>query len=172
MSSSVSTPFTSYLVVSSGSASCDIHRLKSQRRVTIGRASQNRIVVSDPKCSRNHAEVVWLHSDWFIGDCGSQNGTVVNGQKIEGYHRLQPGDCIRIASFELRFANDLTGDTNTDSSTDSDLSDPSILESPTRMMDIESTRLNLHEPEKPAQRRLPAVTDAADDGASVDGSIA
>ena len=172
MSSSVSTPTTSYLVVSSGGSSCDIYRLKSQRRVTVGRATQNRIVVSDPKCSRNHAEIVWLRGSWYVGDCGSQNGTVVNGQKIAGYHRLSPGDCIRIASYELRFTDDLTTDNSTDSSIHSDLSRLSVLESPTRMMGDESTRLDLKRADRSSSNVLPQIDLAADDGASADGSIA
>ncbi|MBI1314223.1 FHA domain-containing protein [bacterium] len=172
MSSSVTTPTTSYLVVSSGSSSCDIYRLKSQRRVMIGRASQNRIVIPDPKCSRNHAEVVWLRGDWYVGDCGSQNGTTVNGQKIEGYYRLQPDDCIRIASYELRFAYDLVADVSADSSDISDLSHLSLFESPTRMMSDESTRLNLKKSGESSPPASSSVELIADDGASADGSIA
>ena len=171
MSSSVSTPTTSYLVVSSGGSSCDIYRLKSQRRVTVGRSTHNRIIVSDPKCSRNHAEIVWLRGGWYVGDCGSQNGTVVNGEKIGGYHRLNPGDCIRIASYELRFTDDLTSDDSADSSVFSDLSELSVLDSPTRMMGDESTRLDLKKAEK-SSSVLPQIDLAADDGASADGSIA
>lgn len=170
MSSSVTAPMMSYLVVSSGSSSCDIYRLKSQRRVTIGRASQNRIVIRDPKCSRNHAEVLWLRGDWYVGDCGSQNGTVVNGQRIAGYHCLQPGDCIRIASFELRFAYDLAEDEGTDSSRYSDCSVRSALESPSRLMNDESTRLDL--PQSRPSAAAPSPEAIADDGASADGSIA
>ncbi len=171
MSSSVSTPTTSYLVVSSGGSSCDIYRLKSQRRVTIGRSTHNRIVVSDPKCSRNHAEVVWLRGNWYVGDSGSQNGTIVNGQKIAGYHLLSPGDCIRIASYELRFADDLIADSATDSGTASDLSDFPVLDAPTRVSRDESTRLDLQRAPT-SSHRLPHVDLAANDGASADGSIA
>lgn len=172
MSSSVSTPATSYLVVSSGGSSCDIYRLKSQRRVTVGRSTHNRIIVSDPKCSRNHAEIVWLRGGWYVGDCGSQNGTAVNGQKIEGYHRLNPGDCIRIASYELRFTDDLTADNSSDSSVLSDLGELSVLDSSTRMMGDESTRLDLKKADQSSSNVLPQIDLAADDGASADGSIA
>lgn len=100
----------------------------------------------------------------------------MNGQKIGGYHRLNPGDCIRIASYELRFTDDLTSDNSADSSADSsvfsDLSELSVLDSPTRMMGDESTRLDLKKAEKPSSNMLPQIDLAADDGASADGSIA
>lgn len=178
MTSSVSTPTTSYLVVSSGSSSCDIYRLKSRRRVTIGRASQNRIVISDRKCSRHHAEVVWLHGDWYIGDCGSQNGTSVNGRHISGYHRLEPGDCVRIASYELRFAYDLTQDNGSDSQHASDSAassvhdDMPVLNRPDRIVHNESTYLDIRNDtgKSPSATGLPDIV--AGDGASADGSIA
>ena len=96
----------------------------------------------------------------------------MNGQKIGGYHRLNPGDCIRIASYELRFTDDLTSDDSADSSVFSDLSELSVLDSPTRMMGDESTRLDLKKAEKPSSNMLPQIDLAADDGASADGSIA
>ena len=103
-----------------------------------------------------------------MGDCGSQNGTAVNGQKIEGYHRLNPDDCIRIASHEVRFTDNLAAD---DSSL-SDLSELSVLESPTRAMGDESTRLDLKKAAQSSSNVLPQIDLAADDGASADGSIA
>ena len=165
MSSSATTPESFYLIASSGGASCDVYHLKSQRRISIGRASQNRIVVPDPRCSRNHAEIVWVRGDWYIGDSGSQNGTTVNGQSIAGYRRLQAGDCIRIASYELRFLYDLHDDLSSDDSLSDEFSVLDALESPTRSVQDESTRLDLHKSAPPQQL-------IADDGASADGSIA
>ena len=170
MSSSATVPTASYLVVSSGSSSCDIYRLKTTRRLSIGRASQNRIVVADPRCSRNHAEVVWLRGDWFVGDCGSQNGTFVNGERILGYHRLQPGDCIRVASYELRFAHDLQDDQLSDASHQHDTGELAVRDAPNRTFSDESTRLDVPQHRPKSRPRPPEVV--ADDGASADGSIA
>ncbi|MHC4878868.1 MAG: FHA domain-containing protein [Planctomycetota bacterium] len=170
MSNSAATPTISYLVVSTGSSSCDIYRLKTARRLSIGRSSGNRIVIPDPRCSRNHAEVVWLRGDWFVGDCGSQNGTYVNGSRILGYHRLQPGDCIRVAGSELRFAHDLQGHQDLNGGQRFDAVELPVHDSPDRAQTDESTRLDVpcHRPSSgPRQAEI-----FADDGASADGSIA
>ncbi|NEW42794.1 FHA domain-containing protein [Nocardia cyriacigeorgica] len=76
-------------------------------RITIGRSSQADISLgTDAKASRLHATVEWLSGHWTIVDDGlSRNGTFVNGQRLTGRHRLQPGDSIRIGSTRLTYVD-------------------------------------------------------------------
>ena len=69
--------------------------------ITIGRSSENDIVINDPKVSRVHSQLVQHEGGCSIVDLNSANGTFVNGQKINGEVRLQPNDIIRIGNTTL-----------------------------------------------------------------------
>jgi hypothetical protein len=70
--------------------------------LTFGRGPANTVVVSDDTASWHHA-MVWLEAGAaWVKDIGSTNGTFVNGERVHGAHRLNPGDRVRIgAVFEL-----------------------------------------------------------------------
>lgn len=59
----------------------------------IGRASDNELVLDDPKVSRRHASLDVSPSRLVIQDAGSMTGTFVNGERIER-RDLQHGDRI------------------------------------------------------------------------------
>lgn len=70
--------------------------------ITIGRSSENDIIISDAKVSRTHLQLVQNDTGGCsVVDLNSANGTFVNGQKITGEIRLQPHDVIRIGSTTL-----------------------------------------------------------------------
>lgn len=69
--------------------------------ITIGRSSENDIVVDDFKVSRVHLQLVFNDGICSIVDLNSSNGTFVNGQKINGEVQLQPNDVIRIGNTTL-----------------------------------------------------------------------
>ncbi len=67
--------------------------------ITIGRNSENNIVINDAKVSRTHLQLVQNDNGvCSVVDLNSVNGTFVNGQKISGEVRLQPHDVIRIGN--------------------------------------------------------------------------
>jgi hypothetical protein len=74
-------------------------------RLTIGRASDNGLVVNDSRASGHHAEIVPDGQSYSIADLGSSNGTFVNGQRLsKGSPRiLQSGDSIRIGETTFSF---------------------------------------------------------------------
>ncbi len=71
--------------------------------VTIGRLPECTIAINDSNISRRHAEVRSSGNAYVVADLGSTNGTMVNGLKIAGEHRLAEGDIISIGSTHVRF---------------------------------------------------------------------
>lgn len=70
--------------------------------VTIGRGTHNDIVLSDAKVSRIHALLECSDAGCTLIDTGSQNGTLVNGVRVERA-ALKPGDMIALGDSTLRF---------------------------------------------------------------------
>ncbi|NPV52894.1 MAG: DUF3662 and FHA domain-containing protein [Firmicutes bacterium] len=68
----------------------------------IGRRKSSDVVLEDPSTSRDHAEVRYERDGFVLVDCGSTNGTFVNGKRIER-HVLQDGDLIRVGKTLFRF---------------------------------------------------------------------
>lgn len=64
--------------------------------ITIGRESENGIVINDAEVSRKHTQFVFQGGKFIITDLGSTNGTFVNGQRLTGQHILQPGEVISL----------------------------------------------------------------------------
>ncbi|HJQ24228.1 MAG TPA: SpoIIE family protein phosphatase [Blastocatellia bacterium] len=75
-------------------------------KLTIGRSSRNDICISDPFASRLHAELRREGDHVLLVDNGSANGTFLNGQRVSGSVRLEPGDMIRIGETEIEFKSE------------------------------------------------------------------
>lgn len=77
-----------------------------QRRVTVGRTSNNDIVLDDNSVSRFHA---WLEHDerqgWVVVDAGSRNGTWVGARKLgpRAPAPLTSGVKLRVGVIELTY---------------------------------------------------------------------
>ena len=71
--------------------------------VTVGRLPECTISINDSNISRNHAEVKAGPTAFVVTDLGSTNGTMVNGVKIVGEHRLRDGDIVSFGSTHVRF---------------------------------------------------------------------
>ena len=97
-----------YLVVREGSKWRDVYRLTPGQIMTIGRAPTNRIVLNDEVCSRNHCEVFQSGSRWLIRDLSSRNGTLIDGDPVDGDVELKPGQLVQIGPCELAFTHDLS----------------------------------------------------------------
>ena len=70
--------------------------------VTLGRHSDNGVVIARDNVSRFHAEVRREGHGFVVYDRGSSNGTLVNGSRVTS-HVLQPGDLIAIGDETFRF---------------------------------------------------------------------
>ncbi|MDQ6802424.1 MAG: SpoIIE family protein phosphatase [Acidobacteriota bacterium] len=71
--------------------------------VSIGRASDCTIPIKDRYLSRKHAEIVPTNGAWSLRDCGSANGTFLNGTRVQIDQPLHSGDRIRLGDTEILF---------------------------------------------------------------------
>ena len=80
------------------------------RSVVIGRDETSDIPLAwDAEVSRVHAVLERIGADWTVVDDGlSQNGTFVNGERVQGRRRLRDGDRLRIGEVAIvyHFPND------------------------------------------------------------------
>ncbi len=63
--------------------------------LSLGRSGDNDLAYpEDPWLSRYHLAFVRRQNAWFVKDCSSRNGTVVNSDNLREAHRLKSGDRI------------------------------------------------------------------------------
>src|SRR5574337_500078 len=76
-------------------------------KITLGRSSENNIIVSDASASRIHAELQFhpAVNALILRDLDSTNGTFTNRERITGPYMLQTGDTFRIGEhiFTVQF---------------------------------------------------------------------
>jgi pSer/pThr/pTyr-binding forkhead associated (FHA) protein len=72
-------------------------------KISIGRDSDNDIVVDNKLASRHHAMIQKIKNAYFLKDENSTNGTFVNGKRIpnDKYIKLNSGDKITIGNMHL-----------------------------------------------------------------------
>lgn len=69
--------------------------------VTIGRAAEANLSITDAQVSRMHARIELLDGSLSVRDLGSRNGTLVNARPIEMPTPVQPGDEIDVGSARI-----------------------------------------------------------------------
>src|SRR5918993_1544653 len=74
-----------------------------QAGISLGRSSDNRVVLDDPGASYRHALIRREGDGYRIEDLGSRNGTWVNDKRLTGRHALEDGDEIRVGNTRLVF---------------------------------------------------------------------
>ncbi len=89
------------LVVESGTQSGQRFAL-NRPLISIGRASDNDIVLQDPMVSKKHARVILQGNNYLVEDLASSNGTIVNGQKVSS-QILNEGDRLYLGETNLTF---------------------------------------------------------------------
>ncbi|PYQ26350.1 MAG: hypothetical protein DMF56_24665 [Acidobacteria bacterium] len=75
----------------------------SASMITLGRATDCTVPIRDRYLSRRHAEIAFASDQWIVRDCGSVNGTLLNGTKLNGFSILRPGDRIGLGDSEVIF---------------------------------------------------------------------
>jgi uncharacterized RDD family membrane protein YckC len=77
--------------------------------VSIGRDPSNDVVLPDAMVSRRHAVIEYRGSQYYIRDCNSSNGSLVNGDRVSE-RSLRDGDLVAIGTARLLFRDDLIAD--------------------------------------------------------------
>lgn len=77
------------------------HEVKGE--VVIGRSPSCEIPLEDGKVSRRHARIIIQNGQAHLSDLGSRNGTLANGEKIEGETILLPGDQFQVGDSTILF---------------------------------------------------------------------
>ncbi|MGN0688764.1 MAG: FHA domain-containing protein [Oscillospiraceae bacterium] len=78
-----------------------------QNMITIGRSASNMLRLDDFMVSGEHAKLVRNGADWFIFDCDSTNGVILNGKPLTQPMKLNKYDVIRICDTIIIFEGDL-----------------------------------------------------------------
>jgi pSer/pThr/pTyr-binding forkhead associated (FHA) protein len=76
--------------------------LLNAESTTLGRSTDNEIFLDDVTVSRKHAEITRNGKSYSIRDCGSLNGTYVDGV-VQESAELSDGMEIQIGKFRLHF---------------------------------------------------------------------
>lgn len=74
--------------------------------VSIGRDPTNDLVLPDAMVSRRHAVIEFRSSQYFIRDCNSSNGSLVNGDRVSE-RNLRDGDLVAIGTARILFRDDI-----------------------------------------------------------------
>jgi hypothetical protein len=69
---------------------------------SIGRASNNTIVLTDGFTSTEHALITRRNGQWWLQDQGSRNGTYLNEMPVLGTAVVSPGDIITVGGTQLK----------------------------------------------------------------------
>jgi uncharacterized RDD family membrane protein YckC len=74
--------------------------------LSIGRDPSNDLVLPDAMVSRRHAVIEYRANQFYLRDCNSSNGSVVNGDRVSE-RSLRDGDLLAIGTARLLFRDDL-----------------------------------------------------------------
>lgn len=82
--------------------------------ISIGRNKNNQIVINNSTISKEHC-IIFINSNlYYIKDCGSKNGTFVNGERVDNERELYSNDIISLgktgAIFQFKYRPDDTDD--------------------------------------------------------------
>lgn len=69
--------------------------------VIVGRGHDCDLTLDDPLVSREHARLTVADDLLVVEDLGSRNGTVVNGERVQGAIRLDAGDRLTLGSHQF-----------------------------------------------------------------------
>jgi Nif-specific regulatory protein len=94
-----------FVIVQRGSARLEVVALVPELRTSVGRAPTNRIVIADPKCSRQHCEFYARDGRWFVRDLESRNGILIDGRRIDQEWELEVGQTVAIGACTLLFTD-------------------------------------------------------------------
>ncbi|MBL9122917.1 MAG: SpoIIE family protein phosphatase [Planctomycetaceae bacterium] len=78
-------------------------------KMVLGRHPDCDIVLDVGAISRQHAQIIVAGDEYYVEDLHSRNGTLVNGQAIQGRYRLQENDRLKICDLLFTFHRQTPG---------------------------------------------------------------
>lgn len=76
------------------------------RTIKVGRGQDNDVVLQDSCVSRHHCQLTqYDDSSVIIADCGSTNGTFVNGRRISGNTMLKWSDSVKLGNMPFQWTS-------------------------------------------------------------------
>ena len=97
-------PMAKLIVNPTSSARREISLARSL--ISIGRDPSNDVVLPDAMVSRRHAVIEFRGSQYFLRDCNSSNGSLVNGDRVSE-RNLRDGDLVAIGTARMLFREEL-----------------------------------------------------------------
>lgn len=76
-------------------------------RFTVGRHSENDLTIVDSRLSRQHMFIERIDGKFLVSDCGSSNGTSLNGEDLLNTAELKDGDALDLGGVEIAVELDL-----------------------------------------------------------------
>jgi serine phosphatase RsbU (regulator of sigma subunit) len=78
-------------------------------KLQLGRSNENDLAYpDDPWLSRSHLSFEQKDDGWFVRDCNSRNGTVVNATSLKEPHRIRSGDRIYAGHLTIEVRDNAT----------------------------------------------------------------
>ncbi len=74
-----------------------------EERMVLGRHPSCQIVLENAAVSRQHAQILESHGQYYIEDLRSRNATLLNGVPVEGRAELNDQDRIQVCDVQFRF---------------------------------------------------------------------
>ena len=86
----------------------------ADERITLGQDHRNTLVLPDAGVSLFHAEIRREEGHYYLSDCASETGTLVNGERISSRYQIRADDLLQVAGVELQFIDPMKVQTKVD----------------------------------------------------------
>src|SRR4051795_13164578 len=77
----------------------------------IGRDPQCQLRPASPAISKQHCALTVRDAKAFVRDCGSTNGTFINGEQVAGEREVKSGDRLKVGPLEFDLRIDVAAPT-------------------------------------------------------------
>jgi pSer/pThr/pTyr-binding forkhead associated (FHA) protein len=88
----------------------------ADEKITIGQDERNSLVLLDEGVSLFHAEIRRDAGHYYLSDCASESGTLINSEKITSRYQIRPDDLLQIGPVTLQFIDPVKVAAQTDTS--------------------------------------------------------
>lgn len=102
-----------YLLVFERDLSTRVYQLPANGQVIIGRGGESSLQLQDSSVSRRHARITQVDGRAQLVDLDSQNGTLVNRERVHEPRHLVSGDTIAVGAVTIVYHSSIARDDST-----------------------------------------------------------